>query len=94
VLALAAVALLLGLCLTPLAEAAPPVDRTCAVVKGEQVGPSARVASPVFLAVPLEAGSLVQEPSPFGCASDDRTPDPVSAVLAGDPSPRAPPGLS
>jgi hypothetical protein len=94
VFALAALALLLGLCLTPSAEAAPPVDQACAVVKGEQVRPSAKVAGPAFLAVPLEAGSLVQEPLLSGCASDDRTPDPVSAVLSGDPSPRAPPVLS
>jgi hypothetical protein len=94
VLAVAAVALLLGLCLTPLAEAAPRADQTCAVVKGEQIGPSAKVAGPAFLAVQVEAGTLVQEPSLSGCASDDRTPDLASAVLSGDPSPRAPPVLS
>jgi hypothetical protein len=94
VLSVAAVVLLLGLCLTPLVEAAPPVDQACAVVKGEQVGPSAKVAGPVFLAVQVEAGTLVQEPSLSGCASDDPTSDPASAVLSGDPSPRAPPVLS
>lgn len=84
--------LILGTCLTALAEAAFPSSRVCAAEKGEEVGPS-KWSSPSLWAVPVDHNLLPQGLSESRSFSLCPTPDLVSANLSGEISSRAPPLL-
>lgn len=86
------VGLVLGTCLSGLAEAVSPAYRVCSAVKGEELSPSK--TSPLSLVeVPVASGTLPRELPLVGAFSVDLTPDCISAVLYEDLSSRAPPTL-
>lgn len=89
--AVTAVAFLLGVCLTALADIASPTHPVCTAVKGEEVGPS-KVTSPTLWALPVETTVPPRGLSLSECTPLERSPGLVSAELAGAPSSRAPPG--
>lgn len=92
VLAVLLIGVLLGGCLTALAEAAYPTSHECAAVKADEVSPS-KTSSPNLWVVPVAYSIVPPELLQSRCAPLDRTPLPVSANLWGDRFSRAPPAL-
>lgn len=92
VVAVLLVGLVLGTCLTALAEAASHTSQICAVVKGEELS-SSKTVSGGLLAVLVEHHVLPRGLSRSKCSPLDLTADLISANLWGDLSPRAPPPL-
>lgn len=92
ILAVSLAGLLLGTCLTALAEAAFPTARVCAVAQGEEISLS-KPLSPSLLAVGVEHGLPPRELSQPRYSPLDLTEDFLSVNLGGDFSSRAPPTL-
>jgi len=90
VVAVVLVGLILGACLTALAETASNAYQVCGAVKGEEISTS-KTSSPSLWAVPVDHAILPLGLLPSRCTPLPLTPDLVSANLWGDLSARAPP---
>jgi hypothetical protein len=92
ILAVSLAGLLLGTCLTALAEAAFPTARVCAAAQGEEVSLS-KPLSPSLWAVGVEPSLPPRELPQPRYSPLDLTEDFLSVNLGGDFSSRAPPTL-
>lgn len=92
VAAVVLVGLIVGTCVTGLAEASSATDRVCAAVKGEELS-LFKTPSPSLWAVPVDHTFLPLGLLQSGRSHLDPVQDLVSAHLWGDCSSRAPPAL-
>lgn len=92
VAAVVLVGLIVGTCLTGLAEASSATDRVCAAVKGEELS-SSKTPPLTLLEVPLAHSAVPRELPLGGALPVDLTPDFISAIFYEDLSSRSPPAL-